>query len=140
VALLFCSSLGMIGIALDPTCFLGIHRAMTWRFLLPHRQDQSHDGALVVGGDLDPNLLELTVICRRGSSHGTGGSTLLVDLLLQPAAAVGVSCNLVIGARYVEQITASAELGLEVARRLLPPRLDLGGLGHLTGVGVAGWS
>jgi hypothetical protein len=40
---------------------------------------------------------------------------LLVNLLPQPAAAEGVSCTLVIGARYVQRITVYVELGLKVA-------------------------
>jgi hypothetical protein len=65
---------------------------------------------------VDPDLMELTTVWRRGSSRGTGSSTLLVDLLPQLAAGEGVSCALVVGARYVEWITVSAELGLDVAR------------------------
>jgi hypothetical protein len=74
------------------------------------------DRALVIGEDMDSDLLELVAARRRGISHGMRGSTLLVDLLPQPAAAEGVSCALVVGARYAEWITVSAELGLEVAR------------------------
>jgi hypothetical protein len=48
-------------------------------------------------------------------------STLLVDLLLQPAAAEGVPRALVLGAWYVERNAAGARLGLEVARRLPLP-------------------
>jgi hypothetical protein len=44
------------------------------------------------------------------------GGTLLIDLLSQPASAEGISCALVVGARYVEWIGACAKLGLEVAR------------------------
>jgi hypothetical protein len=80
-ALLFRTSLGTVGVALDLTCFLGVRRAVTWWFVLRHRQDTSKDGALVIGGDMDPDLLELPAAWRRGSSHGTGRSTLLVDLL-----------------------------------------------------------
>jgi hypothetical protein len=39
---------------------------------------------------------------------------LLVDLLLQPVAAEGVSHTLVIGARYVERNAVGTRLGLEV--------------------------
>jgi hypothetical protein len=41
---------------------------------------------------------------------------LRVDLLLQPAAAEGVLRAIVIGARYIDWITAGAKLSLEVAR------------------------
>jgi hypothetical protein len=115
-ALLFCASLGPVGVALDLTCLLGVRRTVTWWFVLRHHQDPSKDGALVVGADVDPDLLELVTVRRHGSSRGTGSSTLLVDLLPQPAAAEGVSCTLVIGARFVERIVTYAELELEVAR------------------------
>jgi hypothetical protein len=75
----------------------------------------SKDGALVVGGDVDPDLLELATIWRRGSSRGTRSSIPLIDLLPQPTAAEGMSYAFVIGARYVERIAASVGLGLEVA-------------------------
>jgi hypothetical protein len=71
---------------------------------------------MVVGGDVDPDLLELTIIWRRGSSHGMGSSMLLVDLLPLPAAVEGVPCALVLHAWYVEQIAVSVGLGLEVTR------------------------
>jgi hypothetical protein len=71
---------------------------------------------LVVAGDVDLDLLKLTDVWRRGSSRAARSGTLLVDLLPQPAAAKGVSRTLVIGAWYVERITAGARLGLEVAR------------------------
>jgi hypothetical protein len=79
-------------------------------------------------GDMDLDLLELAAVRRCGGSRGVGSSTLLVDLLPQPAAAEGMSCALVIGARYIEWIAACTELGLEVARWLPPPRLDPGDL------------
>jgi hypothetical protein len=47
---------------------------------------------------------------------------------------------LVIDARYVERIAEGAKLGPEVARWLSPPRLNLGGHGHLMDVGIGGWS
>jgi hypothetical protein len=58
VALLFCPSLSAVGVALDPTCFRRICRIETWWFVLRHHQDLPQDGALVVGGDVDPNLIE----------------------------------------------------------------------------------
>jgi hypothetical protein len=97
-------------------CFLGVRRAESWWFVLRHHRDPSQDGALIVWGDVDPDLLELVTIWRRGSTRGTRSSTLLVDLLPLLAAAEGVSCALVIGAQYVERIAAGAKLGLEVAR------------------------
>jgi hypothetical protein len=88
---------------------------VTWWFVLRHHQDLTKDGSLVIGGDVDSNFQKLTTARRRGSSRGTGSSTLLVNLLPQPAAAEGVSCTLVIGARYVQWITVYVELGLKVA-------------------------
>jgi hypothetical protein len=110
--LLICASLGAVGVALDPMCLLGIRHTMTWRFVFRHHQDLVKDGALVIGGDVDPNLMELAAVRRRG----TGRSTLMVDLVPQPAAAEGMSCALVVGARYVERIVACTELRLGVAR------------------------
>jgi hypothetical protein len=65
---------------------------------------------------VDPDLLELAAVWRHGSPRGTRSDTLRVDLLPQPASVEGVSCTLVVGARYVERVTANVELGLEVAR------------------------
>jgi hypothetical protein len=107
VALLFCPSLSAVGVALDLTWFRRVRHAETWWFVLRHHQDPSQDGALVVGGDMDPDLLELATIWRRGSPRGTRSSTLLVDLLPQPATAEGVSRAVVIGALYVERIAAA---------------------------------
>jgi hypothetical protein len=45
-----------------------------------------------------------------------------------------------IGAWYIERIAAGARLDLEVDGRLPPPRMDMGGLGRLAGVGIVGWS
>jgi hypothetical protein len=70
VPLLFRLSLGAVGVAFDPTCFLGVRHAESWRFVLRHHQDPSQDGALVIGGDEDPDLLELATIWRRGSTRG----------------------------------------------------------------------
>jgi hypothetical protein len=109
-------SLGVVGVAFDPTCFLGVRHAKTWWFVLRHHQDPSQDGALVIGGNVDPDLLELATIWRRGSSCGTRSSTLLVDLLSQLATAEGVLHAFVIEARYVKWIAAGTKLGLEVAR------------------------
>jgi hypothetical protein len=81
-----------------------------------HHQDLSQDEALVVGGDVDSDLLELAAIWRCGSPRGARSGTLLVDLLPQSAIAEGVSRTLVIGARYVKRIAADAKLGLESAR------------------------
>jgi hypothetical protein len=102
MALFFCLSLGAIGVALDPTLFLEICRTMMCRIVLRHHSDPSQDGALVIGGDMDLDLLELATIWRRGSPRGTRSGTLLVDLLPQSASAEAVSCALVVGARYVE--------------------------------------
>jgi hypothetical protein len=71
---------------------------------------------LVIGGDANPDLLKLTNVWKRGSSHAVRSSTLVVDLLPQPATAKGVSRVLVIGAQYVERIAASVRLDLEVVR------------------------
>jgi hypothetical protein len=43
-----------------------------------------------------------------------------------------------IGAWYIERIAAGARLDLEVDGRLPPPRMDMGGLGRLAGVGIVG--
>jgi hypothetical protein len=65
---------------------------------------------------MDPDLLELATIWRHESLRSTGSSTPLIDLLPQSAAVEGMSCALVIDARYVERITVSTELGFDVAR------------------------
>jgi hypothetical protein len=62
MALLFYSSLGTVGVALGPTCFLEIRCTTTLWFVLQHHQDPPQDGALVVVGDTDPYLLKLTTI------------------------------------------------------------------------------
>jgi hypothetical protein len=66
-ALLICASLGAVGVALDSTCLLGVRRTVTWWFVLRHHQDQMKDGSLVIGGDVDLDLLELATPWRRGS-------------------------------------------------------------------------
>jgi hypothetical protein len=49
----------------------------------------------------------------------------------------GMSCALMVGAQYVERIAACMELGLDVAKWLPPPKLDLGGLDRLMSIDVA---
>jgi 6-phosphogluconate dehydrogenase (decarboxylating) len=97
-------------------CLLGVYRADPWWFVHQNHQDLPPDGTLVVGGDTDPDLLKIADVWRRGSSCTAWSTTLLIDLLPQSAATEGVSCALVVGARYVEWITAGARLDLEVAR------------------------
>jgi hypothetical protein len=65
---------------------------------------------------VDLDLLELATVRRCGILRGTGSGTLLVDLLPHSAVVEGVSCTLVIGARYLKRTAAYADLGLEVAR------------------------
>jgi hypothetical protein len=116
VALLFRPSMGAIGVALDPLCFLGVRRCcdVVVCSLTPPEPaaawSPGHWGRHGSGPSGTHHHLETWELVRYG------GSTLLVNLLPQPAAAEGVSCALVVGARYAEWITVSAELGLEVAR------------------------
>jgi hypothetical protein len=116
LALLFRSSLSAVGIALDLMCLLEVRRADPRWLVCRHHQDPPPDGALVIGGDVDLDLLELTNDLRCGSSRASGSNTLPVDLLPQSATAEGVSRALVIDARYVKRIAEDAELGLEVVR------------------------
>jgi hypothetical protein len=112
--LLLRPSLGAVGVALDLTWLLRVLRADPWWFIRRNHQDPSLHGTLVIGGDADPDLLKLANIWRRGSSRAARSTMLLVDLLLQPVAAEGVSHTLVIGARYVERNAVGTRLGLEV--------------------------
>jgi hypothetical protein len=48
--LLFCTSLGTVGVALVPPRLLGICCTEAWWFIFRHHQDLAKDGALVVGG------------------------------------------------------------------------------------------
>jgi hypothetical protein len=116
LALLLCPSLGTVGVALDPTCLLRVCRTDPWWLLCRVHQDPPPDGNLVIGGDVDPDLVKLTDVWKCGSSRAARGSTLLVDLLPQSAAQEGVSRTLVIGAWYVERIATGVRLSLEVAR------------------------
>jgi hypothetical protein len=108
---LFCTSLGAVGVPLDPPRLLGICRTVTRWFILRDQQHPAKDGARVIEGDVDPDLLKLAVIRRRGSSHGMG-EPLLVNLLPQAAATEGVSCALVEGPRYIELIAMGVRLRL----------------------------
>jgi hypothetical protein len=114
--LLLRPSLGAVGVALDPMCLLRVRCADPCWFVRRDHPDPPPDGTLVVGGDMDPDLLKLTDIWRCGSSRAARSSTFLVDLLPQRAAAEGMSRALVIGAWYVERIALGARLSLEVAR------------------------
>jgi hypothetical protein len=79
--LLFRPPLGAVGVALDPTCLLGVRRTDLWWFVRRNHQDAPLGGALVVGRDADPDLLELADVWRRGSSRSAWSTTLLIDLL-----------------------------------------------------------
>jgi hypothetical protein len=58
------------------------------------------NGALIIGGGVDLDLLELAAIRRRGSPHGTRSGMLEVDLLLQSATAEGVSLLMVLTTKF----------------------------------------
>jgi hypothetical protein len=60
LALLLRWLLGAVGVALDPTCPLGVRRVDPWWFVRRNHQDSPLDGALVIGVGVDPNLLKLT--------------------------------------------------------------------------------
>jgi hypothetical protein len=66
-------------------------------------------------GDMDLDLLEFTTIRRRWSSCGTR-ELLFADLLPQVAAAEGMSCSLMVGARYIEWVVACAKFRPDVTR------------------------
>jgi hypothetical protein len=60
LTLLHYSSLGTVGVALDPSCLLGVRRADSWWFVCRNHQNPLPDGTLVIGADADSDLLKHT--------------------------------------------------------------------------------
>jgi hypothetical protein len=86
------------------------HIVTRW-FVFRNHEHQAEDGTRVIRGDMDTDLLELAVV------WGQGGSCSLRELLLvypftQTTSTEGMPQTLLVGARYVEWITAGVRFRL----------------------------